>query len=51
MVGDAGFEPVTSAFGAWCLLAKSLNLFARAPSNHHERIGNTTPLSGNNPET
>jgi hypothetical protein len=46
-----GFEPVTSAFGAWCLLAKSLNLLAPNPSNHHERIGNTTPLSGNNPET
>jgi hypothetical protein len=45
-----GFEPVTSAFGARCLLAKSLNLLAPNPSNHHERIGNTTPLSGNNPE-
>jgi hypothetical protein len=45
-----GFEPVTSAFGAKCLLAKSLNLLQRMPTNHHERIGNTTPLSGNNPE-
>jgi hypothetical protein len=46
-----GFEPVTSAFGARYLLSKSLNLLAPNPSNPHEHIGNTTPLSGNNPET
>jgi hypothetical protein len=45
-----GFEPVTSAFGARCLSAKYLKILARNPTNQRERIGNTTALSGNNPE-
>jgi hypothetical protein len=45
-----GFEPVTSAFGARCLSAKYLNLLERMFTNQHERIRNTTVLSGNNPE-
>jgi hypothetical protein len=45
-----GFEPVTSAFGARCLSAKYLNLLQRMLTNQHERIRNTTVLSGNNPE-
>ena len=50
MAHPTGFEPVTSAFGARRLLAKSLNLLAPKPTKHHERIGNITALSGNNPE-
>ena len=41
---------MTSAFGAKCLLVKYLNLLARTLTKHHERIGNITALSGNNPE-
>jgi hypothetical protein len=50
MAHPTGFEPVTSAFGARCLSAKYLILLAPNPSNPHEHIGNTTALSGNNPE-
>ena len=50
MAHPTGFEPVTSAFGARHLSAKSLYLLARTHTKHHERIGNITALSGNNPE-
>jgi hypothetical protein len=41
---------VTSAFGARRLTVKYLNLLQRMPTKRHERIGNATALSGNNPE-
>jgi len=50
MAHPTGFEPVTSAFGARHLSAKYLNLLQRMLINQHERIGNITELSGNNPE-
>jgi hypothetical protein len=45
-----GFEPVTSAFGARCILVKGLKNIAPNSVNQQERIKNITPLSGNNPE-
>jgi hypothetical protein len=50
MAHPTGFEPVTSAFGARCVLVKGLKNIAPNTENQQERIKNITALSGNNPE-